>query len=362
MKGGTGTGNNSITKAPPPPPPSCPALPALDIDLPPPPSPIYPASSTQITRRYLHALPVMAVRTSPAGYGFTALRMLQLLVLFSILPLLSNFMISLDRLDAIPPYQLLFTLIMSLAGVAYFLSTAIMHMLGRGNSYTTFVLLDGVFLVLFIVAAVILGAPLSGLDCGEVAEKGHHISSLMLIRYDGDGNGTSRFDAEHFGALQIGGLDLPAVGDSYADGQQSAGNYEQWIGRVGGICRQMKGAWAGAMALDVLLAGSIVAAYLIRRSVRKLPEFEDDEGDEVGFAMPAAAADTPRLDGGEGEPLNGRDGAGRSQWGGSDRPDSAGGSDRPDSRGESERPDSRGESERPDSVAGNKCPSALSAV
>jgi len=45
-----------------------------------------------------------------------------------------------------------------------------------------------------------------------VAEKGRHIVSLSSINYDG--NGTSPYDAERFGALEIGRLRLDTVGDS----------------------------------------------------------------------------------------------------------------------------------------------------
>jgi hypothetical protein len=53
----------------------------------------------------------MAVRSSSTGYLFAVLRILQVLVLLATIPLLAIFMVRLDHLDAVPPYQLLFTLI-----------------------------------------------------------------------------------------------------------------------------------------------------------------------------------------------------------------------------------------------------------
>jgi hypothetical protein len=57
----------------------------------------------------------MAVRSSPAGYAFDGLRLLQVLWLLATIPLLSISMVRLDRLDAVPPYQLLYTLLVVFA-------------------------------------------------------------------------------------------------------------------------------------------------------------------------------------------------------------------------------------------------------
>jgi len=42
----------------------------------------------------------------------------------------------------------------------YILPTAILHMVGLGNRYTTFLLFDGMFLAIFIAASILLGTSL----------------------------------------------------------------------------------------------------------------------------------------------------------------------------------------------------------
>jgi len=243
----------------------------------------------------------MAVRTSRAGYAFSGLRLLQILLLVCVLPLLAMFMVRLDRLDAVPPFAVLFSLVAVLLALAYFVPTAGMHLVGRWNSYSTFVVGDAVFLALLVVAAVVLGAPLRTLDCAEVARRGLGIDSLAAIRYDGDGS--ARLDAARFGALDIGALSLPAVGETYQDGLRTAHAYEQWVGRVGGVCLQMKGAWVGTVVLDAVTAASVLVAALLRRTVRRLPEFKDEDlkADEDGLEPPPLMARGRSTDGEEGE-------------------------------------------------------------
>jgi len=108
----------------------------------------------------------------------------------------------------------------------YILPTAILHMVGLGNHYTTFLLLDG------MLPLQSSREPRCGTRLRRGGGEGHRIS-LSSINYDS--NGTSPYDAEGSGTLEIGGLRLGAVGDSYEGGMETAGRYEQWVGRVGGL-------------------------------------------------------------------------------------------------------------------------------
>jgi hypothetical protein len=152
--------------------------------------------------------------------------------------------------------------------------TVIMHLCGR-LSYTTIAILDMLASGLFIAASVFLGRPLPGLSCAEVTRLNYGIETLGDATYPFNSNASHA--AKNFGALKVGRLSLPALGDTYDDMLENASHYEQWVGRVGGVCRQMKGAWAGAIVLAILCTASAVVSAKLRRNVRRLPEFEDDE-------------------------------------------------------------------------------------
>jgi hypothetical protein len=149
-----------------------------------------------------------------------------------------------------------------------------MHLCGR-LSYTAVAILDVLASGLFIAAAIFLGRSLPGLSCAEVGRLNYNIETLGDATYPFNSNASHA--AAKFGALKSGRLSLPALGDTYDDMLESASHYEQWVGRVGGVCRQMKGAWAGVMALAVLCAASAVVSAKLRVNVRRLPEFEDEE-------------------------------------------------------------------------------------
>ncbi|KAA8909501.1 hypothetical protein FN846DRAFT_888988 [Sphaerosporella brunnea] len=216
----------------------------------------------------------MAVRSSTAGYTFAALRIFQILALLSIFPLLLIFMARIDSIDAVPPYQLLYTLILSIFAMLYIVPTAGLHLCGT-PSYTALAVFDAVFSGLFIAASIFLGLPLSRISCREVARLNYNIETLEDVTFPS--NSSDIYRAENFGEVKLGHLMLPELGSTYAQMLESAGKFEQWVGRVAGVCRQMKGAWAGCLLLVVLCAGSAVAAVLLRRKVWKIPEFEDEE-------------------------------------------------------------------------------------
>jgi hypothetical protein len=172
----------------------------------------------------------------------------------------------------------------SVFALLYTIPTVLLHLCGA-LSYTTVAILDILSSSLFVAASVFLGRPLPRLSCAEVAQRNYGIQTFGDVTFGSNGS----YPAESFGALEVGGISLPALGDTYDELLENASHYEQWIGRVGDVCRQMKGAWTGAMMLATLFAVSAAVAGKLRVKVRRLPEYDEDE-----FVL---AVQTPRLDG-----------------------------------------------------------------
>ncbi|KAI5778597.1 hypothetical protein EDC01DRAFT_673787 [Geopyxis carbonaria] len=228
----------------------------------------------------------MAVRTSPAGHTFSALRALQFLLATAQLVLLSLTTIKINRVD--PPRQpppILYALTISALLFLYTAVTALLHATQRIHSWLNILALDVLATALLIPSAILLGLPLAAVgSCAAVGARNAHITTLASIVHSLGG-------ADSRGAQRV--PNAAALFADYAttadEAQRRAGEYTPWISHVGDTCAQLKGAWACAIITCILFAASAGAAWMCWRRGQALPEFEWDAREEGVVYIPETA-------------------------------------------------------------------------
>lgn len=228
----------------------------------------------------------MAVRTSPAGHAFSALRILQFVLVIAQVVLLTLTTVKINRVD--PPRQptpIIYALTISILLFFYNIVTFVLHATQRIHSWLNILGLDLLATILLIPTAVLLGHPLTTVgSCAAVAERNAHITTLGSIVFSLGGD-------ESRGVQRV--PNARVLFRDYAttaeEAQNRAAEYTQWVTRVGDSCMQMKGAWACAIVACVLFAASAAAAWACFNKGQELPEFEWDSREEGVVYIPETA-------------------------------------------------------------------------
>lgn len=121
--------------------------------------------------------------------------------------------------------------------------------------YIAITIADTVAAVILLVAAVLIGKPLTRLDCGIVGDRNEHIRSLGDVLFSvigpdplyGAYQAISDVKDKFLRISGVKGLEsvdgLNPLGATGEDVRQNLGDYPQWVGRVEGTCVAMKAVW-----------------------------------------------------------------------------------------------------------------------
>ncbi|KAL1954005.1 hypothetical protein VTO42DRAFT_1826 [Malbranchea cinnamomea] len=179
------------------------------------------------------------------GMAFKAARVLQAVCMIAIVGMTANFIAQMVSSGASPPDVLVATLSVVCIAVLYCAVTFILYM---DNLLPFLVItgLDSLHLIAVIVVAVVVGKPLSYLNCSVIGEiTGDSVSAYSFTS---------------------------ALGNSLAkDGGKIS--YANWIGASKANCLEMKAIWGLTIALCILFALSATCtACLWRKERSALPK------------------------------------------------------------------------------------------
>ncbi|KAL7270525.1 hypothetical protein RUND412_006766 [Rhizina undulata] len=230
----------------------------------------------------------MAIRSGPVGYGFTACRIVEILLVAVLLCLCSFLAAEINALyGPNQPGPVMGALIVSVLALTYSFATLLLHVCGP-LPYPFAVGGDFLCFLGILISAVYIGQPLLHLDCAVVGAQNNHIDSLgdVVNSLDSSNYATDyRFipnARKLFPAIQnVTGMEsvngLEALGETADSVISKLGSYEQWVGRVENVCVQMKGAWGIGIAACFIYAGTAVLAYILWRRVHTIRMFYVEE-------------------------------------------------------------------------------------
>ncbi|KAL4801988.1 hypothetical protein BDV18DRAFT_148013 [Aspergillus unguis] len=167
-------------------------------------------------------------RHSALGATFLIARAIQACSLIAIIGLTANFIAEIVRYDAKPPGIFIGTITVTCIATIYTIITSILFIddilpcLASG-------ILDFLLLIAVIVVAVILGKPLSYLECGDIGD--------ILNSSDDDGSSAYTF------AMHL---------DSYLGNLKGAVDYKAWVGASKGVCVEAKSIWGLSIAMCIM--------------------------------------------------------------------------------------------------------------
>jgi len=167
------------------------------------------------------------------GVTFKVTRAMQTASLLAVIGMTANFISTMVSADATPPNVLIGTLSVVCIAVLYCAITVILFLDGI-LPFLINMIIDSLFLVAVVVVAVIVGRPLSYMNCKVIGQLGTSSSA-----YD--------FTA--------------ALANSIRNGGEI--NYAQWIGASKSTCLEMKSIWGLSIALCVLFTFSAIISVVL---------------------------------------------------------------------------------------------------
>ncbi|GKZ26613.1 hypothetical protein AbraIFM66951_012069 [Aspergillus brasiliensis] len=173
------------------------------------------------------------------GATFVCARIIQLCSLIAIIGLTANFIAEIVSNGATPPAIFIGTITVTSIAVIYSFITAILF-LDNILPFLISAILDTLLLIAVIVVSVIIGKPLSYLQCNKLSG-------------DGSGSGSSAYTfATHL--------------SSYLE-DLSGGtvNYTAWIGASKSVCLEAKSIWGLCIAMCVMFFVSGVCGLVLWR-------------------------------------------------------------------------------------------------
>jgi len=180
------------------------------------------------------------------GATFKITRVLQAVSMVAIIGMTANFIAEMVSSNVAPPNVLIGTLSVVCIAVLYCAITVILF-LDNILPFLINTILDCLFLVAVVVVAVVVGKPLSYLDCKVIGEMSGASSSAYA-----------------FAAALGSSLDK--------DGKI---NYSNWIGASKSTCLEMKSIWGLSIALCILFTFSAISSICLwRRSKQIVPKSE----------------------------------------------------------------------------------------
>ncbi|EXJ83625.1 hypothetical protein A1O1_07248 [Capronia coronata CBS 617.96] len=174
------------------------------------------------------------------GATFKATRALEVASMVAIIGITANFISEMVSAGATPPPVLVAILSIVCIAVLYCAITVILYF----DSILPFLIstgIDSLFLIALIVVSVVVGKPLSYLNCQVLDE----VSNATSSAYD--------FTS--------------ALGNSL--NKDGAVNYSQWIGTSKATCLEMKSIWGLSIALCVLFTFSAVSTVCLWKRTKQ---------------------------------------------------------------------------------------------
>ncbi|KAJ0420372.1 hypothetical protein BJY00DRAFT_313043 [Aspergillus carlsbadensis] len=162
-------------------------------------------------------------RYGALGATFLLARIIQACSLIAIIGLTANFIAEIVRYDAKPPGIFIGTITVTCIAVIYTIITTILFI----DDILPFLasgILDTLILIAVIVVAVIMGRPLSYLECAEIGS-GNEISSAYTF-------------ATHL--------------SSYLRNLSGEVDYRSWVGTSKGVCLEAKSIWGLSIAMCIM--------------------------------------------------------------------------------------------------------------
>ncbi|KAL2824819.1 hypothetical protein BDW59DRAFT_83304 [Aspergillus cavernicola] len=181
-------------------------------------------------------------RYGALGATFLMARIIQACSLIAIIGLTANFIAEIVRYDAKPPGVFIGTITVTCIAVIYTIITSILFI----DDILPFLysgILDSLILIAVIVVAVIIGKPLSYLECGEIGD---------ILRGDsGDDSSSAYTFATHL--------------SSYLGSLSGAVDYQSWVGASQGVCVEAKSIWGLSIAMCIMFFFTAVCCACLWR-------------------------------------------------------------------------------------------------
>ncbi|KAI5781720.1 hypothetical protein DFH27DRAFT_304239 [Peziza echinospora] len=244
----------------------------------------------------------MAIRTGILGYSFTAVRTIQLISLITIIALTARLSSYINKSNApSQPAPLTWAITISALLGSWVLVTLVLHVMGSVIRYIITTVLDLIFIPLLIVCAVLIGKPVSDINCSLVGKLNNHIKKLTeIFRKDSDSSQLYPSSELNFPPYDTAATSpgpsvkgLRGLNTDYnttvEDANNALGDYRQWAGRVENTCTQMKVTFGFLILVILLTTASAVLAYLVWRKSRRIPELRPGVDYDGGY--------TGRIDG-----------------------------------------------------------------
>jgi len=180
------------------------------------------------------------------GATFKIARALQAVSLIAIVGMTANFISEMVSAKTAPPNVLVGTLSVVCIAVLYCVITVILF-LDNILPFLINTILDGLFLIAVIVVAVVVGKPLSYLDCKVIGEISGSASSAYAF--------------------------TAALGDNL-DKLGGSMDYSHWIGTSKSTCLEMKSIWGLSIALCILFTFSGITTLCLWKRSKQLASKE----------------------------------------------------------------------------------------
>ncbi|KAN0081967.1 hypothetical protein V8E54_003265 [Elaphomyces granulatus] len=185
----------------------------------------------------------MAGKHGALGATFLVVRIFQAISLIAIIGMTGNFISEMVSSNATPPDVLVGVISVTCIAVLYCIITIILF-IDDILPFLPNTVMDGLLLIAVIVVAVVVGKPLSYLDCDVVGQL--------------TGGDSSAYDF----ATSLG---------SYLDKVGGNIDYSHWIGASRAICLETKAVWGLSIALCILFAFSAICSVCLWRQTQVAP-------------------------------------------------------------------------------------------
>ncbi|KAL4912710.1 hypothetical protein BDW62DRAFT_12663 [Aspergillus aurantiobrunneus] len=186
-------------------------------------------------------------RYGALGATFIIARIIQACSLITIIGLTAKFIAEIVRYDAKPPGIFIGTItVQTCIATIYTIITSILFI----DDILPFLasgILDSLHLIAVIVVAVIIGKPLSYLECGE-------IDDLLSGRHARDDAGSAYTFATHL--------------SSYLGDLSGKVDYRAWVGGSKGVCVEAKSIWGLSIAMCIMFFFSAVCCACLWKQKR----------------------------------------------------------------------------------------------
>ncbi|KAL4753441.1 hypothetical protein BDW72DRAFT_32694 [Aspergillus terricola var. indicus] len=179
------------------------------------------------------------------GATFIIARIIQTCSLIAIIGLTANFIAEIVRYDAKPPGIFIGTITVTSISAIYTIITSILFI----DDILPFLasgILDSLLLIAVIVVAVIIGKPLSYLECGEIGD--------ILTGGESDDGSSAYTFATHL--------------SSYLGHLSGEVDYDSWVGASKGVCVEAKSIWGLSIAMCIMFFFTAVCCACLWRQRR----------------------------------------------------------------------------------------------